>query len=111
MKRTRLSPTSPKRAKAIADGTYTKPQPKAMKRTKFKSKRPLNFLTPAQFLTRLEHTLPTVKERTTEEKLAEAVCILQWYMDERHNAELCDGTIDLRILESKARAFLKSIKP
>ena len=73
--------------------------------------RELNFLTPAQFLTRLEHTLPTVKERTTEEKLAEAVCILQWYMDERHNAELCDGTIDLRILESKARAFLKSIKP
>jgi len=39
MKQTRLSPISAKRAKAIADGTYTKPKPKAMKRTKFKSKR------------------------------------------------------------------------
>ena len=44
MKKTELSRTSPKRAKLIkeglkTDGTYTKPKPKAMKRTKFKSKR------------------------------------------------------------------------
>jgi len=34
--------------------------------------RTLNFLTPAQFLTRLEHTSPPVNERTTEQKLEEA---------------------------------------
>ncbi len=39
MKRTRLSPISAKRAKAIADGTYTKPKPKAMKRSKLKTAR------------------------------------------------------------------------
>ena len=44
MKKTELSRTSPKRAKLIKEGlktngTYTKPKPKAMKRSKLKSKR------------------------------------------------------------------------
>ncbi len=66
----------------------------------------LNFLTPAQFLTRLEHTLPTVKELTTEEKLGEAV---------KHVKTLVEHAVfpydDGQLVATNARAFLKSIKP
>ena len=61
--------------------------------------RTLNFLTPAQFLTRLEHTSPPVKELTTEEKLKEAVRLLK-------------NCYSIALFEdyNEARAFLKSIK-
>ena len=60
---------------------------------------PLNFLTPAQFLTRLEHTSPPVKERTTEQKLEEAVRLLK-------------NCYSIALFEdyNEARAFIKSIK-
>ena len=66
----------------------------------------LNFLTPAQFLTRLEHTSPPVKELTTEEKLGEAV---------KHVKTLVEHAVfpydDGQLVATNARAFLKSIKP
>ena len=63
------------------------------------SSNPLNFLTPAQFLTRLEHTSPPVKELTTEEKLKEAVRLLK-------------NCYSIALFEdyNEARAFIKSIK-
>ena len=70
------------------------------------SSNPLNFLTPAQFLTRLEHTSPPVKELTTEEKLGEAV---------KHVKTLVEHAVfpydDGQLVATNARAFLKSIKP
>ena len=59
----------------------------------------LNFLTPAHFLTRLEHTSPPVKELTTEQKLEEAVRLLK-------------NCYSIALFEdyNEARAFIKSIK-
>ena len=56
-----------------------------------------------EFLRLLENTKPPVKELTTEEKLAEAVRLLN---------NLANGWTSLRNESQKeARAFIKSIKP
>ena len=65
-----------------------------------------------EFLHLMENTKPPKKELTTEEKLAEAVRLIERFSKVKPQSieRYTDGGIVLRVSE-EARAFLKSIKP
>ena len=80
--------------------------------TVYRKERSGNEVPTHEFLRLMENTKPPKKELTTEEKLAEAVRLIERFSKVKPQSieRYTDGGIVLRVSE-EARAFLKSIKP